>query len=110
MELKTGFDEPDEPDEPWQEAMGEKPDKKLKLVMFWGILASPEPRNLQQRTGTDTQKTAEHLQISVKLLGTGVEGKQKEEENGSTHEKDFANLDMFEQSQTFFPESHNSSV
>lgn len=46
----------------------------------------------------------------MKLEGTGVEEKQKEEENGNTYEKDFANLDLFELSQTFFPESHNSSV
>ena len=50
----------------------------------------------------------------VEFGGTGVEGKRKEEDE-TIHEKDFANLDKFELSQTFpwrqvFSESHNSSV
>lgn len=39
--------------------------------------------------------------MKVKFGWTGVEGKRKKEGDETIHEKDFANLDVFELSQTF---------
>jgi len=44
---------------------------------------------------------AEPLQVTVEFEGTGVEGKSKEEGDETIHEKDSANLDVFEISQIF---------